>query len=403
MTVADTLIKHVDVLARQIGSRAPASENEKRAADYVIDQLKAFGIEDVREQRFNTPRSAGTLFIPILAVASASSVIGRLGRVGRVIGGAGMIWAALEARRTLLLDTPSFVPLAVGGESRNVIARIAPSGEVKRFVFIVAHLDSAKQRTTVPVPVVPFVTKPYLSWALIATALTGIGLILSGLFGRPSTRKTRTTKRAKNNGNPGGVVWGLLGSMIYDETRPISDGANDNASGVAAALGLAQSLHENPLEHTEVVLLFTGAATAGAIGMTSYLDQYAPPKDFSTWINLEMVGATGSTLSYVAKGGLSYFSEYHPAPTITALTNALAEKHPEYGVYGKDVLILDETAALRRRGYEAITLAGVDRGGNLPRWHRGSDTPDSISPEHIERAVKFTRVIVDALDDQAKG
>lgn len=380
------------VLAQDIGARAPASENERRAAEYIREQLAAFGVEQVREQRFNTPRTAGTTFIPLALIGAVSAWLTRRGRIGRVIGGAGLIWAALEARRALLMEPPSFIPLAVGGESRNVIARIAPTDEVKRFVFLVAHLDSPKQRMTVPLRYLPFLTKPFLSWVLVWALLHGGGAVLRAVLGGSSKR---ASKPPHESGTP---VWGLLTGLLFDETQPISDGANDDASGMAALLEIAAALRDRPLANTEVVLLFTGAATAGGIGLSSYLDQYAPPKDFSTWINLEMVGAAGTSLSYIAKGGLTHLSEYRPAPRITALTRALAEKHPEYGVYGKNVLLLDETAALRRRGYEAITLAGVDRGGNLPRWHGAGDTLAQISPDPIERAVRFTRLMIDAID-----
>lgn len=399
MTTTDTLFNHVRALADDIGARPPASENERRAAAYVREQLSALGIENIREQLFNTPRSAGTTFLPLVALGAAFGLIGRAGRLGRIIGGIGLIWTVLETRRALLMEPPSFVPLAVGGESRNIIARVAPTGETKRFVFLVAHLDSPKQRLTVPLRWLPFFTKSFLTGMLASAFLSGIGLILSGVFGR-GRRPARHEAAGARRQSPGNNLWGLLASLAFDETQPISDGANDNASGVAALLGLAETLRQRPLENTEVVLLFTGAATAGGIGITSYLDQYAPPKDFSTWINLEMVGATGSSLSYIAKGGLTHLTPYRAAPSITALTRALAEKHPEYGVYGKDILILDETAALRGRGYEAITLAGLDR-GSLPRWHGTGDTSARLSPELIERALKFTRVIIDAIDGGA--
>ena len=386
----DRVMEHINALAGEIGARPPGSENERRAADYVSEQLRAAGVSDVREHVFKTPRSAGSVFLPYLAAGLAASVIGRMGRLGRVIGGAGLIGLAIAARRALLLEPPPFFPLIADAESRSVIARIAPRGKVESFIFLSAHLDSPKARQMIPFRALPPANMLTANLPLITAFGTGAAMVLSGLAGR--SRRSNSAQLAFAS------LFGLTVKMAADEFSPISPGANGNASGIAALIELAAHLQAHPLENTEVVFLFTGASSAGGVGMTAYLDQYAPPKDFSTFINLQNIGAAESTLSFISTAGISAASEYHSAPRVTALVNRMAERHPEYGVYSRSAFFLDETATLRGRGYEAITLAGVSRGGEVAGWNSIKDTPDTIVPERITRAVEFIGKILEELD-----
>ncbi|MDX2160881.1 MAG: M28 family peptidase [bacterium] len=322
---AERLNAHVEHLAHTLGDRKPGSDAERQAAAYVREQLRAAGIDDVREQPFRTPSTASASVIPYIGAALVANLLGRAGRIGRILGGAGMIAAAWGLRRALGGAPIPYLPLVATADSVNVIARIPPRSQVKRFVIVMAHLDS----------------------------------------GAPS--------------------FGLVGRH--------TPGANDNASGIAALIELGGMLHAEPLDHIEVVLLFTGAHGANSVGINAYLDQYAPPKDFTTFINVLAVGARGAPLAYLHASGVFAFSMTRPSPQITALVNRAANQHPEYGVYGRRAARLDDTSAVRARGYAGITLAGVSRAGQV------TDAPlNAIDPEQIARAVGFVRRVLAALD-----
>ena len=62
------------------------------------------------------------------------------------------------------------------------------------------------------------------------------------------------------------------------------------------------------------------------------------------------------------------------------------------------MLILEEVANLRRRGYKAICIAGYDEKGFLPNWHRLSDNLDNIEPETLGRAARYTWALMQELD-----
>jgi len=43
-------MKHIHALSVDIGSRRPASENEKKAADHIFNFFKSLGLEPVKQQ-----------------------------------------------------------------------------------------------------------------------------------------------------------------------------------------------------------------------------------------------------------------------------------------------------------------------------------------------------------------
>jgi hypothetical protein len=188
---------------------------------------------------------------------------------------------------------------------------------------------------------------------------------------------------------------GLLASL-FDERQPHIEGANDNATAVSILLGIAEALQTAPLQHTEVTLLFTGCEEVACVGMENYLQRSRPRQESTYWIDLEMVG-TGN-LCYVTRHGLSYVTEYTPDPEMVKLAARTARKHPELGVIGKEMLILEEVANLRHHGYRAICIAGYDEGGWLPNWHRLSDNLENIEPDTLSRAAHYTWALLQEID-----
>ncbi len=192
------------------------------------------------------------------------------------------------------------------------------------------------------------------------------------------------------------VSLAMLFFLISDERQPHVEGANDNATAVSILLGMAEALQSQPLHTSEVVLLFTGCEEAGCVGMESYLRQFHPKREDTFWIDLEMVG-TGN-LCYITRHGVSRFSEYRPHPEMAALAAGVARQFPGLGVTGKEMLILEEIASLRRHGYRAVCVAGHNQQGYLPNWHRISDTLENIEPETLTRAAHYTWALMKALD-----
>lgn len=385
---AERLMEHLKVLCDQIGPRPATSRQERRAAEYARQYLEAAGIEDVRDQFFSSPDSAGWSLTPWWLLGAVAALFG--GRFGKLAGGVGVLVAAKSLRDALLQRPSPFTALMAQGASQNVIARIAPSGAIRQRIVLMAHLDTGRQRFALPLAM-PGLTRPIYSTALGLLGLAGAGMLVGGLVGR---------KRQSGVQLLGASVAALGAALTAtDEAQPYVEGANDNASGVAVLLGLAAYFKANPLAHTEVTLLFTGCAEAGATGIHQYLAHEAPPRDETTFINLEMVGA--GSLGYARLEGASLLSSYRPSPQVTVLAAAIARDTPELRASGVDLPLVDELAPVLAQGYEAITIAGYDDHGEPTHWHRTSDRIAGIEADTLARAAQYTLKIAQALDASA--
>lgn len=389
-TPAERILERVRVLSQEIGPRPTGSRAEQRAAEYVKQELWALGIETVDEQSFETPPTLGYGLIPSLLGAALAVPMGRMGRIGKLLGGLTLLGALYNLREIGLAKIPVNQSVASMVQSQNVSARIAPRGEVKRRVFVVAHLDTSKQRFLMPQPFPPL-TRFVNTLSVVLGTLSALSLLRDALTGRKGTSDLQAVS--------GVAALTMLAAASVDEAQPYVEGANDNASALAVALELAAALQAEPLEHTEVTLLFTGSGETGAVGLQKYLEQHAPPQENTYWIALEMVG-TGS-ICYVTRHGINMLGDYRPTPRITVLAATVARQHPELRVKGKPMTTLEEVAPLVRWGYEAICIAGYDELGALPNWHRLSDTFEQIEPETLERAHRYAAALVREIDSRA--
>ncbi len=384
----ENLMRHMRVLCKDIGPRPPTSAQERRAAEYVRRTLESLGVEAIREQRFKSHNSSGWVSIPVILAGVLAMPIAWIGgQWGHLIGGLLMLFGAYTTWAMLLEIPPLFQALINRWHSQNVIATLAPDGAVWRRVFLIAHLDTNKQRFQAPPPD-PRWMKATLTFSLLVGCVGGLSLLAGALLNWPGVAWWQWALD--------GVLLVALVGLAFDETQPHVEGANDNACAVSILLGVAEALRAQPLQHTELTLLFTGSEETSCVGMESYLQEFAPPKENSYWIDLEIVGA--GNLCYITRHGASYITEYYPAPDMVRLAVLAAQKNPEWGVIGKEMLILEEVANLQRRGYKAICLAGYNEKGFLPNWHRLTDTLENIEPGAMERAARYTWALVQEID-----
>ena len=244
--------EHLAALAR--GPRAAGSVGERDAREYASRVLREAGY-DVTTETFDYSALPGRLGTPLgsalaLSTVLASSWIGVGGespRVAVIVLVIGLGLVALAATRMLgngVLTIPLMRASAV-----NVVGR-RPASEAPR-VWLVAHLDSKSQ----PVPSALraggiVVLALGIVAALVAAALT--------LAGAPS----RTLWWIAGVLATGGAIPAMLSVVGND-----SDGAVDNASGVAAVLAAAQML---PLE-ARVGVLLPSAEELGLAGARAWV------------------------------------------------------------------------------------------------------------------------------------
>jgi hypothetical protein len=175
-----------------------------------------------------------------------------------------------------------------------------------------------------------------------------------------------------------------------------SPGANDNASGVATVLRLAERYGDS-LDHFDVDVLFTGAQEPGALGMRDWLKMHRKELDPLTTIvlNVDEVGA--GTIRYAAKEGPLLALRQHPR--LTRLCDQIREEDEGENRYEAERITArrpSDAHAARSRGLPAITISCAP----APHHHRHSDTPEAIDPKALDRAFGFCSELIELIDEE---
>jgi hypothetical protein len=382
----DSLMAHIRVLCKDLPPRQPTSIGERKAAEYVHTQLQKLGISSQIETFKGIPTLGlpGTIaaFMGLLAIPFGWTAI----PFGKWIAGFLMLICGATMYALYANITPFFEKLITRWDSWNVIGNIKPVGESKRRIYLIGHLDANKQRFLLPTPD-PRMLKPSQTLSILLPAIVGLSFWAESLF-----------------------QWNLfwlqaisvaflavsIGMLWFDETQPTVEGANDNASAVSILLGMAEALMAQPIQNSEVILLFTGCEEVGHHGLKDYLKRNNPPRENSYWIDLELVGA--GNLCYATRHGVTYLTQYRPGEEILCLAEKTAQVHPELCVSGRDMLILEEVATLRHAGHNALCIMGYDEKGFLPLWHRLNDKLENLNPDTLQRAARFTWELVQTID-----
>lgn len=269
--------EHVHQLATVIGPRPATTDAEAEAAEYIQSVLGSRGL-DVEVQEFDCPRTYSWAYVLYhlltigAAVASGWTFL-RWPAFAVAAAVAFLMWMDLDTRFGLSGWLPP------KGPSQNVIARHVPKirrGERAQRVILVAHYDSAKASLAFAPPMVKnfATTFALMKWLTLAVPL----VILLGALPLAAGWAPYTWYLTM------AVSAYLAVPLAINVHREIAygavDGANDNASGVAVMLGVAEALSpaaddEHTMSFHRVVRGPEAARQAGLVSEDSEL-RYSP-------------------------------------------------------------------------------------------------------------------------------
>jgi Zn-dependent M28 family amino/carboxypeptidase len=175
----------------------------------------------------------------------------------------------------------------------------------------------------------------------------------------------------------------------------IYNGADDNASGVAAVLAIAGSLRKQPLEHPVIIALFD-AEEGGLRGARAFVSSGTVPRErIALNVNLDMVGHSEAGVLWAA--GASH------TPALRAVLDSLAMRapvtlklgHDRPGVPGEqDWSGSSDHEAFRSAGIPFVYFGVEDH----PDYHKPSDDPETLTPLFFGGAVATIEVALRRLD-----
>jgi Zn-dependent M28 family amino/carboxypeptidase len=178
--------------------------------------------------------------------------------------------------------------------------------------------------------------------------------------------------------------------------RPVL-GANGNASGVAAALAVAEALQRDRPAHVETWFLFTSGEEAGLAGMIRFLSDNRFNRETTYFVNLDNVGA--GRVRYTTAEGM--IIPLQSSPILVRIAGEVAAMHPDWRARPivHHLLPTDQFAALAR-GYQAISIMAYDDHERIPNWHQPTDTVDNVNLATVRTAADLALGIVRRLDGE---
>lgn len=221
---------HLNQLAGEIGPRPATTDAEARAADYIQGVFEQRGL-DVERQEFEAPRTYSWAYViyHLLTIACA-------------IGSRWAPWPAFAIAVVVAmvfffdLDTRfGLTSLMPKGPSQNIIAKHLPRawrGERTSRIVIVAHYDSAKSSLAFsPSMVKSFAfTFGLMKWC---TYLVPVAILVEAV---PWTAKFAPYTWYAAMAVSAYLLVPLFINVHREIVMKATDGANDNASGVATML-----------------------------------------------------------------------------------------------------------------------------------------------------------------------
>lgn len=175
----------------------------------------------------------------------------------------------------------------------------------------------------------------------------------------------------------------------------IYNGADDNASGVAALLALGRHLRENPPTHT-ILLAALDAEEMGLRGAGAFLE--APPiplERIALNVNFDMVSRGDRGELYAV--GTHHYPQLRPVLEEVArdapITLLLGHDSPDLPP-GEDWTMMSDHAAFHRAGIPFVYFGVEDH----PDYHRPSDTADRVDPAFFAGSVATIIAAVERLD-----
>ncbi len=359
----------------EAAARAYAAEVLRRAG-YAVHEVP-FRYSDV-PGRYGTP-AAGVWAGLTLAAAAAAGRAGRPRAALAVVAGGGAalgaagLWAARAGVRGMPLGVRRGVNLVAVPRGTPAPADGGPPG-AGLGVWLVAHLDSKSQ----PVPMA-----------------ARVGGVVGTLAAAAAVAAVATAELATGRGVVARRGWTALGALGVAAAAPValttvgegSDGALDNASGVAAVLDAAVVLARGG---ARVGVLLTSAEELGLAGAHAWAASWAAAgRAPAVALNCDGVDDAGPV---VVLRGARVGSRVRRA--LAAVPAARARRIPPG--------LLVDGVALAAAGWDAVT---VSKGtyGTLRRVHTARDSLANLRGDGVAAAARVLVALARTLLAAARG
>jgi hypothetical protein len=277
--------------------------------------------------------------------------------------------------------------LVPSGRSQNVYAVVEPRGEMRRTIVVTGHIDTHRAPWAMASPLAFKLFRLLTTVGVIAFVLLSV-LLAAGIVWPVQFPAAPVV--------PAAVVAIVLIVTLQPEFTAHVPGANDNASGAAAVLALAARLAREPLAHTRVWVLASGAEEVGATGPVRLLRQH-PDLKSAQWLVLDTIAGPGAGPCVITAEHI--LIPVRADPGLLDAARKVASAHPELGAYEHYFRgLFSEHAPLATAGCRSLSIVNFRPDGVLPNWHQPTDTVENVDPDVLDRTERFVWALLRRLD-----
>ncbi len=393
--MSDTALKHVEYLTNTIGPRGSTTPEEKKAHEYCKQVLEGLGYE-VHWEEFYSPISGWHPFALALGLMLIADVLFvALGRTANAqLGALASALIGLFAVVSFFLqvshkDNPLqwFLPVA---KSQNVWAAAKPSGDVKRRIVVTGHVDTHRTALAMQSPAL------WQAFQLLTTVsgVVNVALVVLFAYGIVSPEPMVRTIAMYL-----GLVFivGLVFTLQPDFTDYVK-GGNDNATGAAAVLALAERLKREPLANTQVFLVNTGCEEVGCHGVVNWIKRHAKDAPDADYLVLDNIGGNNSDLNYVLDETVLF-----PVKSDGRLINiaeSVTKENPDLDAKPFNYRgLYSELSLCTVHGQRALGLLNFDPKTKMPpNFHTVRDDFSNVDPALLDKSERFVWAIMQKID-----
>jgi hypothetical protein len=386
--------------------RAPCSPGERQAAEWLCERLRAVDgvqadLEDEPSWGAFPPTATG---LGLLGALAAALVLRRRSVSGALLAAVALAGILDEAQngprilRRLVRRRRATVNMVAraGGRAASETdgckpGEGEPSGDERAdgrtgTLVVLAHHDAPQTGMLFDQTLQRRLYQ--LAPGVLARAKTSPPQWWIGLAGPAFTIAAALSRRPRLACS--GIAIGMLGTAIVADVwrSPTVPGANDNLSGVASLVALAELLRERPVPHLRVLLVSCGAEETLQDGVRAFLTRHRDELDVeSTWfVNLDTVGSPH--LVMLEGEGPVWMEEYAGA----WLRDLIAARAQTLGVElerGCRARASTDSVIPSRAGYAIATLVSMTDWRTLANYHLLSDIPSNLDYKTVADATRL--------------
>lgn len=387
-------IKHV---CKTFDKRGSGSEGEKQAQEYFAKHMESVS-DEVAIEPFSLHPAAfyGWIIVSVLCMFAGILIYN--------------FWMPIIALPLLIFSVSCIIfeflmykqyldPFFPKKESRNVIARHKPTGEIKKRVIFSGHSDAAHEWTFTHLgggTLLKIAAASALASPIIAAIITLIAVLFGNITSIPESGTFKIL---------GYIMFALfipgVAVLFFNNWFRVVDGANDNLTGVAASMAMIRLLNDHDIrfENTEVIAVLTGSEEAGLRGAKSFAkthkEELSDPNVESVFIGLE----TLRDYDHMAIYSRDMTGTVQNDLRVCALVKEGAKRAGYDLPYESVFFGSSDAAAISQAGFPATTLASMDP-TPARYYHTRRDTADNLDKKTIQKALEITTQTMFLFDEQ---